>query len=682
MNGRIGVRISGNFMHLNTFRVVVLASASLATLWTAPPRPANAEATTAVGEDFFVEKLYPVFDQAQCAVCHNDAGIASDTNLRFPSADAGADEIRSFGLWLAAFVDAETPDRSLLYRKPTSRVEHIGGERIPKNSENEKLLLRWVDHLARLPKPESSARPGGGPTAEKHPSAMRRLTHSQYNNTVRDLLGDQTRPASQFPPEDFIRGYKNQTEGQSIPPLLAEAYGSVAEKLARNVFRGGDRNRLIPCEAASAADRACSERFVGDFGRRVFRRPLTEAEVSHYNELFRQEARKTGEFLSGARIVVEAMLQSPNFLFRIERGLDGPWYPYEIATRLSYFLWDTMPNDWLFDQAGAGELNKPEQVEKAARRMLDDPRAVRSFDEFLAQWLRFDRVLHTIRDRRLYRNFSPELAASMTEETKRLFRHLVWGDRNFMEFFTADYAFLSSDLASLYGIPAPDEEFAMVRFAPDSGRAGVLGQAMFHTVTSKPSDTSPTERGLFVRKHFLCQVVPPPPPGLNASLPPVTDDRPMTNRERLSVHLTSTTCASCHRLIDPIGFGLEQYDAIGQFRDKHYLTIYPTRDERMKKIKTKETKYEMALDTSAEVAGIPNSSFSTPKELGAILAGNRSCRKCVVRQLFRYAMGRHETKADRAVIDRVFENFEQSDFRFRELILLLVRSESFLGDAG
>ena len=247
-----------------------------------------------------------------------------------------------------------------------------------------------------------------------------------------------------------------------------------------------------------------------------------------------------------------------------------------------------------------------------------------------------------------------------------------------MELFSADYGFLSSDLARLYGFAAPAEEFAMVEFPSESGRAGVLGQATFLTLTSKPADTSPTERGLFVREHFLCQNVPPPPPGVNSNLPPVTDAKPVTNRERLSVHVSNEACVSCHRLVDPIGFGFENYDAIGRFRAKHLLKIFPTREEQKSKIKTEATEYALEIDSSAMVQGIAGSEFSTPKELGRILAANATCQKCVVRQLFRYAFGRHETAADRPTIDVLYEDFSKSGFRFRELVVSLVKSEAFL----
>jgi hypothetical protein len=299
-------------------------------------------------------------------------------------------------------------------------------------------------------------------------------------------------------------------------------------------------------------------------------------------------------------------------------------------------------------------------------------------EEFLAQWLRFDRALSSIRDRRLFRGFSTELAAAMTEETRQLFNHLVWEDGDFREFFTADYTYLSTDLARLYGVPAPPEEFARVSYPPESGRAGVLGHASLLTLTSKPSDTSPTERGLFIRDHFLCHDVPPPPPGVNTALPVVTDAKPMTNRERLGVHLNSEACASCHRLIDPIGLGFEQYDAIGAFREQLTLSFRSEYEDDDGDQRPERIEVNLPLDTTAHVQGIEGSEFATPKELGRILAADSGCQKCIVKKMFRYAFGREETVADQPAIEGILKAFQDSGFHFRELIVALVASKPFL----
>jgi hypothetical protein len=215
-------------------------------------------------------------------------------------------------------------------------------------------------------------------------------------------------------------------------------------------------------------------------------------------------------------------------------------------------------------------------------------------------------------------------------------------------------------------VAAPAEPFGRVQWPESSGRAGILGQASFLTLTSKPADSSLTERGLFIREHLLCQIVPPPPPGVNTTLPPLTDEKPMTNRQRMAAHMANEACSGCHALIDPIGYGFEQYDAIGRFRDKQVITIFPT-------------EHSLPIDTSASIRGIPNSDFRSPKEAGRILAADPGCQRCVVKQLYRYAMGRPEKEADRAVIDAAAERFRASQFRFQELIIAIVTSDSFRG---
>jgi Protein of unknown function (DUF1588)/Protein of unknown function (DUF1585)/Protein of unknown function (DUF1592) len=290
--------------------------------------------------------------------------------------------------------------------------------------------------------------------------------------------------------------------------------------------------------------------------------------------------------------------------------------------------------------------------------------------------MRYDRVLEATRDRRRFREFNAEVAAAMVEETRRLFNHLVWDDRNFMEFFTADYTFVNPDLARLYGLPAPDEEFAKVEYPADSGRSGVLGHGSFLVLTSKPAETSPTARGLFVRNHFLAHEIPPPPAGVNTVLPNITEDAPMTNRQRLTVHLNSESCTGCHRLIDPIGLGFEQYNAIGAFQKKMVLQFPADRSggasRRRPKIK------ELDVDPSGYIQGMEDSTFSTPRELGRVLAGSKTCQKAIVKQLFRYAFGRQETVNDQPVIDAMLARFRDSGFRFRELIVALATSDLFL----
>lgn len=641
---------------------------------------ARAQKLEPVTEAFFAQKLHPVLFAAQCERCHHDNGVASETRIEFPRPGAGRAQITAFGLSLLEVVDRKNPEASLLLQKPTNRVKHTGGVRIKPGSDEEKVLRTWVNYLAGLSDAQvQQAQAKIAVAKQRGLSALsvRRLTHSQYDHTVRDLLADQIQPASGFPKEDFINGFKNQLEGQGVSPLQAEAYGKAAERLAVAAFRGGDQRGLVPGQPQGPTDAALADKFVRQFGLQAFRRPLSAGEVQTYTKLLLAEAGRTQEFYDGAAIVVEAMLQSPHFLFRVERG--GENAQYEVASRLSYFLWDTMPDAELLELAAKGQLDTREQVETAARRMLADPRAKPALDEFLAQWLRFDGVLSATRDRRRFRDFNTELAAAMTEETRQLFNHLVWNDQNFMEFFTANYTFVSSDLARLYELPAPPTEFGRVEYPPDSGRSGVLGHGSFLVSTSKPAETSPTARGLFIRNHFLGHEVPPPPPGVDTALPAITENAPLTNRQRLEIHLNSEACATCHRLIDPIGMGFEQYNAIGVFQKKMTLQFGGGRQGNRQQ---QPTMVELDLDTSGQIQGIENSAFTTPKELGKLLAESPACQRCIVKQLFRYALGREETTQDQPVIDGLVEKFRTSGFRFRELIVALVTSDLFLQKAS
>ncbi len=309
--------------------------------------------------------------------------------------------------------------------------------------------------------------------------------------------------------------------------------------------------------------------------------------------------------------------------------------------------------------------------------MLRDQRAHESLDEFVSQWLRFDRLLTSSKDRRKFPLYTRETANAMTVEARMFVSDLVWNHGNFMTLFTADYGYVNADLARIYGVTTPAKEFDKVPFPAESGRAGLLGQGLFLALTSKPEDSSPTARGLFVREQFLCQHVPDPPPGVNTNLPPVTEAKPQTNRDRMSEHATNPACANCHKLMDTIGFGFEKFDAVGAKHDQLALEFRgaPKGGGRGMAART----VNLPLDTTAYVAGIADSQFTSPAELGAVLAKSAQCQECVVKQYFRYTAGRTETQADRPLIREVTEDFRSSGFQFEELIVSLVTSREFRG---
>jgi hypothetical protein len=622
--------------------------------------------------------LFEVFEKAGCRDCHSTDGVASPTRLHFPELGAAPERVEAFGRSLVALIDRQDPEKSLLLNKPTNRVGHVGGERIAPGSEDERILRDWIEQLTELRgvqlemalkfrEEQEAGDDGAIPRAE-----LRRLTHSQYNHTVRDLLGDQTAPARRFPPEDFVNGFRNQYQSQSLSPLQIEAYSAAAERLAANAFRGGDTHGLIPCKESTAA---CRSRFVREFGLKAFRRPLGPVEQQRYEDLMASE----DLLIEGAQLVVEAMLQSTSFLFRFDDASEPAWKPYAMASRLAYAIWDSMPDAMLLAAAAGGEFDTAEGVAKMTRRMLDDPRARESLGEFVSQWMRFDRILQASKDRRKYPQFTHETAVAMTEEARLFVADLVWNDRNFMDLFTAKYGYADADLAAIYGVQPPANDFDRVPFPADSERAGVLGQALFLAITAKPEDSAPTARGLFVREQFLCQHVPEPPAGVNTNLPPVTEDRPQTNRDRMLEHATNPSCATCHKLIDPIGFGLERFDAIGAKRDVFQLAFPVPREEDGERGQMRTI--DLEIDSTGYVAGLPGSEFSSPSQLGKVLAESEQCQECVVKQYFRYTLGRMETLADRPLIRKVLEEFKNSGFHFRELVVALMRERAVM-DVG
>lgn len=602
------------------------------------------------GAQEFRTTLYPVLEKAGCRACHNSEGVSSATRLQFPEANAPAAKVEAFGRSLIELVDRVNPADSPLRRKPTGRVAHGGGVRIVPGSAGDVAIEQWIARLTKMTGVELSEalayrkREAAGEGYERERIYLRRLTHHEYNNVVRDLLGDTSQPAQQFPPEDFVNGFKTQYQGQSVSPLLMETYSQAAEKIARNALRRGS----LPAKVTPG--------WVASFGRRAFRRPLRAEELRRYEGLAAK---------GGAQLVAEAMLQSPAFLFRMEDTDEGALKGYAAASRLSFTVWASMPDDALLASAASGEILTAAGAEKQARRLLGDERAKENIDEFTAQWLRFDRVLGTAKDRRRYPKFNREAAVAMTEEARRFVRDLAWSDRSFMELLTDPHGYVSADLAAIYDLPAPAREYERVPFDAKSERAGLLGQALFLASTAKPDDTSPTARGLFVREQLLCQHVPPPPPGVDTNLPVLSEDKPLTNKERLGVHLSSPSCAGCHTLIDPIGFGFEKFDAIGGRREVARIMF----SERKAKDAPKHV--DLPLDTMGYVAGLKAAEFTNPRQLGEVLAKTEICQECIVKQLFRYAVGRFETRADRAAIEALTARFRGSQFRFRELMLSL-----------
>lgn len=491
------------------------------------------------------------------------------------------------------------------------------------------------------------------------PSPMRRLSHLEFDHTVRDLLGDTQQLGRGFVEDARVGVFNNTASQQTIPVLLGEQYLEAAEKLADRAT--ADLAKLVGCDAATTGESACAREFATRFGRRAYRRPLVAGEVDSLVALY-DLARAKVEHRASIKVMLEAILISPHFLFRPEFGRpssDGAaaqLAPYELATRLSYLVWSSTPDDALLDAAEKGELSTREQVAAQARRLLADPRAHPALEAFFAQWLDLEATEKAAKSVAAYPEFDDALRQSMVEETRRFVSHVLWnGEHSLETLLSAPYSFVDARLAKLYGVAAPASGFAKVSLDP-ALRAGVLTQASVLSGHAKPDQSSPIKRGEFVRVRLLCDELPPPPP--NVPLLPAIDPNKST-RERFAEHTATPACAGCHRLIDGIGFGFEAYDGIGRHR-----TIDGGK----------------TVDESGNVieAGDVDGKFTGAVELAKRLATSSEVRNCAATQWFRFASARHETAADGCAVGSLQKAFSASNGDLRELVIAFTQTDAFM----
>jgi hypothetical protein len=492
-------------------------------------------------------------------------------------------------------------------------------------------------------------------------SPLRRLTRSQYDHTVRDLLGISGTPSEDLSPDEKVGAFFSNASAP-VSELVAEQYMRVAEDLAELAVPS--MATLVPCDVAAADPSACGAAFVDAFGPRAFRRPLTADERAALVALF-EAGSADGGFEGGFTLVVEGVLQSPQFLYHLEFGLpaadgedvvalDG----FELASRLSYFLWDSMPDDELFAAAADGGLDTPEALRAQAERMLADDRAGEAIASFHLQWLKLDKLPALEKDATAYPTFAPDLRAAMAVETARFADHVVRVDDGRLEtLLTAPYSFLDGPLFALYGVtpPADHDPSQPVDLDPTQ-RSGILTHASVLATHAHADQSSPVRRGVLVREHILCQQLSPPPPDVDV-VPPEPDPTAST-RERFEQHRTDPACAACHELIDPLGFGFEHYDGIGAYRAEEA---------------------GKPVDASGEIIGtdLPDGTFDGALELGQMLADSETVRTCVAQQWFVYGFGRTRGEGDDCSFDELTAAFAEADYDIRELLLAIVATDSF-----
>jgi hypothetical protein len=492
-------------------------------------------------------------------------------------------------------------------------------------------------------------------------SPIRRMTRFEYNNTVRDLLGDDTRPASVFVPEEEAMGFDNQATALGVTQILAEQYMVASEKIsARAALHLGE---LLPCDPAAIGEDECAESFVETFGRRAWRRPLEEDEIARLLKVFAWGRAEEG-FSKGIQLVIQAMLQSPHFLYRVEFGMPDPVQDdvvplshHEVASRLSYMLWASMPDDELFQAAEEGKLGSRDEVAAQARRMLDDPRARAAIANFHTQWLTLGKIDTINKDASAYPKYYENLRPLWKQETLSFLDHVVFdGEGDVASMFTAPFTMLNEELATFYGVDGPSSQaFERVDLDP-SRHAGLLTQASILAATGKPNQSSPVHRGKFVRERLLCQILPPPPNNAAFEAPDVKPNA--TTRERFAEHSENPACAGCHVKMDPVGFGFEHYDGIGLWRD---------------------TDQGLPIDDVGELVdtrGI-DGPFHGVTGLAHKLAQSEEVRQCVATQWFRFGYGRVEGEDDRCAMDQVQKAFAASGFNVKELLVALTQTDAF-----
>jgi len=494
---------------------------------------------------------------------------------------------------------------------------------------------------------------------------IRLLLGWQYRNAVRHLLGEEAAAAVTPPPDTTVNGWDAIGAAQlSLSPTAVDLYEGSAQQASAIAFGNASlRDSILGC-APGTIDPSCSSScmrgFVSRFGRRAWRRALTEEEVATWAAVGASAAAAYQDFYKGAAFVAAGLLQSPDFLYVVEVGQangDGQGRlklsGYEVASRLAFFLTGSTPSNELLSAAEAGELDTADGIRSWARALLQQPSARDAIAQLFDELLQLRELSQLTKDPRAFPAFNSALAAAMRDETQNLLGSLIWDETgDFRRFFDADYTFVNRDLASLYGLgEVPPSGFTQVSLPEESRRGGFLGQGSFLSLMAHQATTSPTLRGKFVREKLLCQNIPPPPPDVDINLP---NSEGKTTRQKLLAHQQNPSCAGCHVLMDDIGLGLENFDAIGAFR-------------------TSESGQPIDASSTFDELG----AFTGARQLGLLLSGQQQVTHCLARNLFRAATGHVDGLGESGPLNDVHARFGASGFRLQELLVEIAASDAF-----
>ncbi len=508
---------------------------------------------------------------------------------------------------------------------------------------------------------------GGEAVGEVDPPTLRRLTRVEFSNSVKDLLGPVTLGPVEVDTE--AEGFFSVGAAQvALSPAGVGVYELALDVATSEAFADpAAATALVACMPASRADSDCIRESIAAFGRRAWRRPLTAAEVDRYLAIAADVGEQTGDEVAALRHAIWGLLQSPNFLYRVELGTtseeDGgrlKFSAWEMASRLSFTLWATTPDDTLLDAAQSDDLSTSEGIRAQATRLLADPRARQGVRNFVAELYGFWRLGEKDKDPALYPGWTPTLKEVMRADLLARVEDVVFDEpRDVFELYDSKRVFVNNELARSYGLPEVEPDVLRPDTLPESdARRGLIGSALILSLNSLPQRTSATQRGLFIIDKLLCMSVPPPPPNVDTALddddgvpggPPVH----RTLREKLEPHRENQECAVCHNLTDPIGLALEHFDTMGRYR---------------------ETDLGLAIDASGELDGVP---FADADELAGILRDHPRAASCLVDKLQTYVAGRRTFSEEREMADQLMQALEAADNRFDELLYALVTHDDF-----
>jgi hypothetical protein len=507
------------------------------------------------------------------------------------------------------------------------------------------------------------------PATTGGPAMFRRMTEAQYRRSIEDIFGPGIKVPGRFDPPLREAGLLAIGDGKvAVSPSGIEQYELRAREISAQVLAESRRKTLLSCspKSANAFDKPCATAFLGKYGRLLFRRPLTDSELTTTVTLAGVATQKTGNFYKGLEIGLARLLSSPDFIFRVERSERDPARSgalrldaYSLAARISFLLWNAPPDSELLDAAASGALHQPQELDGQVDRLISSPRFEQGVRAFFSDMFGYEQFDGLSKDQAIYPKYNTQLAKDAQEQALRtIIDLLVTNKGDYRDLFSTEKTFINRNLGSLYKVQLDDaglDGWVPYSFAPDDPRAGILTFAAFLMLDpTHEGRSSPTIRGKSVRELFLCQPVPVPPPNVDFSAVQNTADQVhKTARDRLSVHQQNPVCAGCHSIMDPIGLSMENYDAVGAFR-------------------TKEN--GAPIDASGTFEG---KSYKDVIALEQLLHDSQTAPNCVAERAYEYGVGRALTPSEEKWLEFASQSFAADKYQFAALLRRIATSKAF-----